>query len=213
MRHIFLRTLPTPVVAAMLPLLLLVACEAGPSEPELTTSDVPNVRLSDGSDQGAKTDHSNVMTFAGMKVGDSWLTRTANGISLHLQTDRGFLEQGEAMTIWAVVFNKPDECAGSPCGLADLFDPDVMGDVVRIAGGIVGGNGLEVSGSLREGDSSGSLFPQPSPGLMDAMTAELHFIVRTHGDLIPGEVHEQIMSVDGGCDTNDCEDAAFSVHK
>lgn len=147
------------------------------------------------------------------KVGDSWLTRTANGINLHLQTDQGFLERGEAMTIWAVVFNKPSECAAGGCGEGDLGNPDVMPDVLRIAGGIVGGAGLKVSGSLREGDTSESLFPQPSPGLMAAMTAELHFIVRTHGALIPGEVQEQILTVFGGCGTNDCEDVAFSVHK
>lgn len=151
-----------------------------------------------------------ILSFAdGMTVmGWATLMRRPNGISMKAHMNAA---HGETFTVWAVVFNKPDECATSPCGAADLGNPDVMPNVIHTAGGIVGGNGLQVAGHLRAGDASGGLFPG-GPGIMDPMAVEIHFIYRSHGDRIPGLIDEQIHSVMGGCDQNVCTDVAFSVH-
>jgi hypothetical protein len=59
-------------------------------------------------------------------------------------------------------------------------------------------------------------------GLMDARKAEIHFVIRSHGPLIPGIIHEQISTFNAGCGgfppelgtpgPNTCEDLQFAVH-
>lgn len=141
-------------------------------------------------------------------LGAASLTRTRNGVTLraHMEAD-----PGETFTVWAVVFNHPDACATVPCTADDLFKPAVGANVIRIAGGIAGGDGLRVAGNLRVGDASEGLF-QDGPPLIDAMAAELHFIYRSHGQKIPTKIDDQIMDVMGGCDMNVCADLAFSIH-
>jgi hypothetical protein len=51
------------------------------------------------------------------------------------------------------------------------------------------------------------------PSLLDARQAEVHLVVRSHGQPIPGLVQEQIGSFEGGCDINACEDVQFAIHK
>lgn len=176
--------------------------------------------LFDATGKMATSDQVNLMSFIdGTKVGTSTLTRTSQNVSVVLQHDNA---PAHAFTVWGVVFNNPDECAGSPCGLADLFDPDVNGSVARAGGQVVGAEGAATfSGQLREGDDSEALF---GPGLVDAMVAEIHFILRSHGppQADEGEVDDQISSVDGGCEIElgpgmptaegECGDIAFSIH-
>lgn len=192
-------------LASVVALVAVFGCEAPPPTGPGATADPGPAFATVGGPASV-----DIVSFAdGTTVmGAASLTRTRNHVTLraHMRA-----EHGETFTVWAVVFNKPDECAGVPCGIPDLFNPDVMANVIRIAGGIAGGDGLHVSGTLREGDDSEGLFPG-APPLMDAMAAELHFIYRSHGQKIAGEIDDQIMDVFGGCETNVCEDLAFSVH-
>lgn len=147
----------------------------------------------------------------GSVVGSSKLVRNKNGVSLTLNTSG--LEPGSAVTVWWVVFNNPGACAGD-CDGTDLGNPNVAGDVIYGAGHVVGGNGTaNFAAHLNEGDSGGSLFPQPSPGLIDAETAEIHIVVRSHGPAIPGMIDEQIHTVNGGCPPNVCEDIQFAIYQ
>ncbi len=144
-------------------------------------------------------------------VGSSTIVRNQNGVSLTLNTSG--LEPGSAVTVWWAVFNNPDDCEGG-CNGADLSNPDVNADVIYAAGHVVGGNGTaNFAAHLNEGDSGGSLFPQPSPGLIDAETAEIHIVVRSHGPAIPGMIPEQIHTLEGDCDPNVCEDLQFAIHQ
>jgi hypothetical protein len=132
-----------------------------------------------------------------VKVGSSTLVRNQNGVTVTVNTSE--LDPGSAVTIWLVVFNN-----GTSGG------PD---DVIYGAGHVVGGNGTaNFAAHLNEGDTGGSLFPQPSPGLIDAETAEIHIVVRSHGPAIPGMIPEQIHTVGGGCLINVCEDLQFAIH-
>ena len=143
-------------------------------------------------------------------VGSSKIVRNQNGVNVTVNTSG--LEPGNAVTIWLVIFNNPSECVDG-CDGTDLENPNVAGDVIYGAGHVVGGNGTaHFAAHLNEGDSGGSLFPQPSPGLIDAETAEIHIVVRSHGPAIPGMIPEQIHTVEGDCDPNVCEDVQFAIH-
>lgn len=137
--------------------------------------------------------------------------RTESGISGHLTTslsNPAADHRGLTVTLWSVVFNEPGECATSPCGPVDLFNPAVRGDVLYAAGSVVGASGRVTLGFHRsEGDNSGSiaaLFGVPTDngrpwGLIDARRAEIHHVVRSHGPLNPAAMPAQIQSYGGGC--------------
>jgi hypothetical protein len=127
--------------------------------------------------------------------------------------------------MWMVIFNEPGGCVDG-CDGDDLFNPAAVVDVVYVAGNVVGGQGTSTfSGRRAAGDNSGSLFAAlgaPAPGLIDPLAAELHLIVRDHGEAIPGQIPAQIHTFEGACTPdssfglgtgpNACLDVQFSVH-
>ena len=174
---------------------------------------------------------SNVFRFADASVVDgsiATLNRTPDNVSMTLRTSE--LDPGGTYTVWWVVFNHPENCvAGMPglsnCGEGDIFDEDmnqiVNGDctfgttgldvsALYAAGNVVGMNGVSnFGGHLQEGKVHGDvIFGQ---GLKDTQAAEIHLVVRAHGEIIPGVVNEQISTFMGGCDVNVCVDQQFAV--
>lgn len=159
----------------------------------------------------------------------STLTRNDNGVSVTLHTSG--LPAGDAVTVWWVIFNNPEECdgmAGSPfrCAEPDLFNPDVAGSVQYAAGHIVGGSGRYNIGSyLSEGDTRGCALGEDllCAGLYDSRAADVHLVVRSHGPALPAYLPGQIQSFGGACGNvpeefggggpNTCEDLQFAVHE
>lgn len=150
----------------------------------------------------------------------STLTRTDSGVAMTVRTSG--LPSG-AYTAWFVIFNNPDLCIG-PCDEDDVFidgDP-IMGfndtqiaaveiDFARAAGGIVSQNGRgSFAGSLQVGDTTEAVL---GTGLLQPRDAEIHLIVRHHGDVIPQLVNEQMHTLNGGCPPNDCEDVQMAIHQ
>ncbi len=138
------------------------------------------------------------------------------------------LEPGAAYTMWWVVFNDPDQCKypapfpGAKCGEGDIFlAPEVPNLeqieaakiwVGRAAGHVIGMNSVGAfAGHLSVGDTSEMILGFPG-GLINPEGAEIHLVVRSHGEPIPGEVADQIHTVGGGCDTNVCVDNQFTIH-
>lgn len=183
---------------------------------------------------GAARSAAAVLTFAEMMpVGTSRLVRNDNGVSVSLSTTG--LPVGTTATLWMVVFNQPSNCSPPGCGEDDLFAPMAMADVMYTAGKVIGGSGRATfAGRRGEGDNSGSLFAAlglPSPGLIDARMAEIHFVVRSHGPKIPAMVDEMIHTFNGACQNpgppfpdplppelgapgpNTCMDVQFAVHE
>ena len=169
----------------------------------------------------------------GADVGDATLVRTNSGVSMTIKSSIegdtfefpnfvdpvGEFMPGDAVTNWFVVFNNPGNCSDGVCGENDIIDSAFGGDTndvkvdVLFATGHVTGSKWMAAAHLNEGDATGSIFPQQW-GLIDAMAAEIHIIVRSHGaaaSLLPGEVAQAIGSVGGGCATNVCGDAQFAV--
>lgn len=174
---------------------------------------------------------SDVYTFADPPdmpdmVGDARLTRTDSGVSYNLRTTG--LEKGHATSIWWVIFNNPDECAAD-CALPDLFNPDVAASVQSGGGNMVGASGNSAyAGHLSVGETTnphpvvhGDLGPPAidNPGLINPRGAEIHLVVRTHGELTPGLNHEMFNTFMAGCTTDDggdglnenCEDLQFAI--
>ena len=148
------------------------------------------------------------------------LTRNDGGVTLNLKTSD--LEAGAAYTVWWVIFNNPEECEVD-CGLGDLSIEAVESAVFYAAGHVIGDNGKgNFSARLREstlptGDDQVVLDNSGGLGLIDSMAAEIHVVLRTHGEPIPGLVNEQLQSFNGGgCNTGEpneglCDDVQFAV--
>jgi hypothetical protein len=151
-----------------------------------------------------------VMAFADFgDVGQANLLRTKSGATATAKA--GGIPAG-IYTMWWVVWNNPEGCATPyQCGEGDLFDAE--GDtglaVGYAAGAVVGHKGkLTIAAHLREGQSLEG-FPYPEFGavgvsltettLVDSEHAEIHLVLRSHEDRLPGMVGTQLRTFNGGC--------------
>ena len=148
----------------------------------------------------------------------STLRRTPNGVSWTFKTNG--LEPGHAYTLWVVVFNNPGACVDG-CGLDDLFRDGVDATLAYGGGHVVGPSGTATfSGHLQEGDTSG--FPLDSGpnvnlpgrelGLVDAYKADIHLVIRDHGEVIPGQLSEQLHTFSGGSGVNTLANVQVAAH-
>lgn len=177
---------------------------------------------SNAQDAGTTKDVQNVFQAGNPAnvFGESTLMRKPNGISAQVKTTG--LTPGNVYTLWFVVFNNPESCEGG-CNGPDLIgNPAVNGTLAFGAGAIAAGDGsITLAGYLQEGDTSGypDDFPiQPLPGadtglaVGNADGAEIHLVVRDHGQPVPGLVSEQLHTFGGGCDVNVCQDVQVALH-
>ena len=155
---------------------------------------------------------SDVRKFSdGTVVGSSSLVRTGSGISASIQTSG--LTPEDVVTVWIVIFNDPTECASSPCTADDRFNPAVDAHAVYGAGHVIGGDGTAGYGlHLNEGDASREDLWGTGPALTDPDGAEIHLVLRTHGQKQPGNVSEQSHSASLGCNPQ-CVNVQFSMHQ
>ena len=220
-----------PVPLLCLALLALLACDpALPSAPEATSIGESPVAAAHSPANGT-----GVYQFSDMsQVGSSTLNRHGNSVSMTIHTSG--IPAGMAVTVWWVVFNVPENCATSPCGEPDIFDPAVRADVLYAAGHVTGnGPHRNFAGQLRRGDASGSIMPffnallgidLPSLGLERVDGAEIHLVVRTHQQAIPAYMPDMISTFNGGCTyppgvptdfgapgPNTCSDLQFAIHQ
>jgi hypothetical protein len=87
----------------------------------------------------------------------------------------------EVFTMWAVVFNYPDECTDASCG-ADDFHPDAAakGGVYQADGRVAKGDVMELVGSVRIGQ-----LPFTGSPLENTLGAEVHLAIAPHGKALP----------------------------
>lgn len=161
----------------------------------------------------ADVDENDVYWWWGDPAGSSKIVRNNKGVSGNLSASLSNSvgsAEGLAVTLWIIIFNNPDECETPyACGAdADFVNPAVMPDALYGAGNIVDSS-EEVSFGFHKkaGDNSGSiadLFGMPTDegepfGLRNPRGAEIHYVVRLHGPMIPMEMPAQIKSYEGGC--------------
>ena len=184
---------------------------------------------------GSTVSRNAVYPFAdpfGEAVGTSLVIRHNNGISALLRSSG--LTPGEAVTMWWVIFNTPENCTDNACGEDDLTNAAARVDILYADGKVIRNAPINASwrdsyyfAHRRVGDTDGSIVPAlfgaPALGLEDARKAEVHLVLRTHGPVIPEMEQEMISTFAGGCDgfpealgkagPNTCVDIQFAVHQ
>lgn len=139
--------------------------------------------------------------------GHAKLIRDSHSLEVGLQTSG--LEPGAVITIWWVIFNNPEFCAGA-CGADDVSNPDVAASVLWAAGNIADDQGrVQFQTVLVEGNPPGEVIS--GPGLLSADSAEAHVVVRTHGQPIPALLEAQLTTLGGGCEINACVNLQFAI--
>ena len=71
--------------------------------------------------------------------GAAWLIRDEDEVDGRITAK--VTTAGDAYTLWAVVFNNPEECGTVPCAESDLFNPDVGGSVYFASSAISAADG------------------------------------------------------------------------
>lgn len=125
------------------------------------------------------------------------LQRSADTVWIKINTTQ--LPAG-AYSIWAVIFNNPENCQSSPCASSDVGLAGVNGSVIWLTGGVVGEDNVgHFSGHIEEGMPPGVV--NFGPGLLDAEGAEIHNIIRYHGPASddPAVFARQTTTAGGGC--------------
>ena len=128
------------------------------------------------------------------------------------------LTPGTAVTLWWVFFNNPHNCATRPCTPADLANPAVQGSIASAGGKIVGADGTASFGAYRTTNDKTGVFPGmgTGEGLLDALRAEIHLVVRNHGPALindPVMLNQQLSLFNGGCPPNTCANVQASAHR
>ena len=135
------------------------------------------------------------------------------------------LTPGHAYTVWWVVFNNPSECVDG-CFLDEItqaqeaaadpnddIDPPPSEVSVLYADGAIANRRGRATfrAELEELDLTGPVLF--GPGLTNAQGAEVHAVVRTHGEASddPDILNEQLTTFNGGCPPNTCVDIQVGV--
>jgi hypothetical protein len=146
------------------------------------------------------------------------------------------LEAEDAYTMWWVIFNKPEDCSDGECGPNDAFLFDKNGERLfteegapqwnfpahaeiefalgRATGSVIDTDGTaEFRAHLPVEDDNEFDF---GPGLLNPFTAEVHLVIRTHSQMIPGLLHEQLNTPWGGCPEgwpkDPCKNVQIAIH-
>lgn len=156
---------------------------------------------------------------------DDQSTLSRKGRFIDVEVDTSGLDAMHHYTIWAFIFNAPEFCASSPCSLADAafspgHDPRVRSSGVFATGGVADadGHGLFLGEVWRADQGVTGAQVLFGPGLLNTRKAEIHIVVRSHGQPTDdADFFASIASFTGGCnDANmiqpPCEDQQVSVH-
>ena len=140
----------------------------------------------------------------------STLTRTVRGGSMTVSTSG--LIPDNVYTNWWLVFNHPEHCGATPCGLSDFANSKVQGSVLWATGRVADGQGqatfdAHLAPSAPEGVV---LF---GPGLINPLTAEVHIAVRWHGAIGANgdSLQDQLTMINGGCAVA-CTNVQVAIH-
>lgn len=153
----------------------------------------------------------------------SVLVRGEDEIAMMLYAED--LPANEAVTAWWVIFNNPEACS-DVCNSDDL--PQNGGDLAVDAamiladGMVVGSDGsAEFTARLAVGDTSDA-YAFETQGLQDVANAEVHLVIRSHGQAIVELLDAQTGTLNGGCENgseasgtagpNTCTNVMASLH-
>jgi hypothetical protein len=102
--------------------------------------------------------------------------------SAHPDVLVGGPDEPEVFTMWAIVFNYPDQCTEGSCDLDDLSEgAPAKGGVYQADGRVADDEELEFSGSVRLGEA-----PATGSALENPLGAEVHLAIAPHGKMLGG---------------------------
>lgn len=106
----------------------------------------------------------------------------------------------EVFTLWAFVFNYPENCVGG-CGGDDMSNPAVGFGAYNPGGHVNSGAVLNLAGRVGVGDPAGGPPGSAVTDLSNPMGAEVHLAVTSHGGLDPSTLPDEfrIPTGNGGC--------------
>ncbi len=165
------------------------------------------------------------------------LTRTRDHLSLSISTMD--LNPNSAYSVWWVLFNRPQNCLTPDlCDDTDVFEaPGVLNSEqvpsVRIstpfaAGFVTGSEGVATfnaeigDGAVPDGTFIDFGWSVPvgfgldsNAGLTrgNGLDAEVHIVLRSHGDAIAGAVADQSTTFNGLCDVQSCTNVQAAVFR
>ncbi len=157
-------------------------------------------------------------------AGASFLVRENGSIKMQGYTTN--LEPNNTYTIWWVIYNKPELCVEGNgmfdevgCGKDEILDPELAeitkSSMLWASGFISDAQGnAHFSAELRKRNPLGEV--STGPGLLKPKTAEVHFLIRSHGEMKVGMVKEQISTMMANCmpmGDHACFEVQGSVHK
>ncbi|MFC4872805.1 hypothetical protein [Negadavirga shengliensis] len=178
---------------------------------------------------------SNLFRFADglpLSGGGAFLKRTPTRLTMTL--DARDLWPNQTYTISWMVFNNPEPCQNgitgtTDCGQDDLFDEVIGGSVLFADGQLSDGEGRsQFMATLDLEDATGCQPPFDDfgvcrKGLENPMGAEVHLVIRRHGEMLPELGNLQLETYAGGCTPetsfgagngpNECVDMQFAVFK
>lgn len=132
------------------------------------------------------------------------LVRNHDEVVMMLHTSQ--MEPGNAVTAWWVIFNNPEACSDGICNGDDLPQnggaPEVEAAMIFADGQIVSDNGAaRFTSRLSVADTSNA-YAFETLGLTDVEQAEIHLVVRTHGQALEdGDLlTAQLSTLNGGCE-------------
>lgn len=109
------------------------------------------------------------------------------------------LTPGDVVTVWWVVIQNPDVCAGAVCTPVETMGDGERSDsvVTLAASGLVADDGtISLAGYLPKGEVEGNFFDTT---FHSPETAEYHLPIHNHGPLEPEIAQEMLSSFRAGC--------------
>lgn len=162
-----------------------------PSLGFLMLSLTPPIAAADGAFQA-----SNVHIFGTDTPIAGAATLTRDDDSIEVRGALSGVEKKAVYSVWWVIFNNPAGCSGGGegvCAPSDVYPGNMTADVavLNASGFITGTDGTAYfGGELDEGAPPAGL-AGPGKGfgqLNDAMGAEVHLVIQSHGTPVPGTV-------------------------
>ena len=139
-------------------------------------------------------------------VGTSTLDRFENRISVKFETSN--LIKDHAYNLVVVTFDVPEECQTTPCSYNDWRKIEIEKSAriifFTIGGAIPSSSAHTFTGILKEKDvdSYEIVSDDNFGGLQDALKAEIHIYIRSHGPVILDKIEEQTKTLFGECTKN-----------
>ena len=133
-----------------------------------------------------------------MRVGEARAHLSSNYWGAALNLEAAELIPNHVYTVWWLIYNHPELCVSTPCSFTDLLDqtPGVNADAGYAAGFIADSTG---KASLNTHLALGNL---PHAWYGHGFTtpyAEIHILVKDHGQPIAGLENDMLSSYQGGC--------------